>query len=767
MWIKQLGSRGDIERLHPRTVIIFLTLIATFILGPIGILLVGPDMTVPLTILLVTGLALNLAILWLERRSVNPILTEWIANLGNLALLGVGIHLSGGLTSPYLPLYTIYIMVGGIRYGRGGARRGAVLSSISLLLLLLTEGALDTSALIRLVVNLGLALLTGVMSGWLGQRRIDEMKAAERRAEELAVLNEIGRTINARLDIEPLLEEIRHQTGRLMDVSNLYVALLNEETGQLTFPLFYRHNQRENVPPQNGDEGLSGHVIQSKSPLLLTNMPAQVQAQGLDYVGDACLSWLGVPMTAGDQVTGILAVQSYHHTRAFDARDVQVLQAIASQAVTALDNARLYQQIQERAKTFQVLAQISRRLTRPAPTEETLTQLPKLIEPVIPFESYALYLYQNQPFERIRIVDILDLSIEEREEREQVEQTALERHPGWVVRHRQSLRVTDTTTDQRVRYLHARPPRSILYAPLRYEDRCLGAIGLGRFTRPPFSEADEKLLQAVADQAAVAVENARLYQELGKQAEQLRQAYEELQAVDHRRSEFVKDISHDLRAPLTFISSYAQLMLQDDMGPLTEQQRKSLQVMLEKTDLVTRLAEEIIELEHPPIDLDTLTPTSLPQLIRAALRGAKATAQTAHITFQTQIPDHMPPVLADPRRMMQILDNLISNAIKYSPDDSEVTIQVEEQDAYIQVAVIDEGIGIPEHLQPHIFDRRSRPQPDNPGRFSSMGLGLSIVKELVEAHGGKVWFHSQAGEGSEFYFAVPKATSKPQAQAQA
>ncbi|MFQ6101039.1 MAG: ATP-binding protein [Anaerolineae bacterium] len=736
---------------------VLLILAAVIILGSVGVLLVGQAMIVPLASLLAIGLVLNLTVLWLERRYGRSRLWEWVSNLSNLSLLTAGLYLSWGLSSPYVPLYAIYVVANAVRRGHRGAVEGVALSVTSLLVLLALGGSLATEPLVRLAINIGLVLLIGAVAGLLGQRRIDAVRSAERRAEELAALNEIGRAISARIEAEQLLEEIRRQTGRLMDVSNLHIALLDEKTDQLIFPLFYRNGQREEVPPADHDEGLTRYVLRTRKPLLLANMPAEVTELELNYTGPPCLSWLGVPMIARERVLGVITVQSYEQPNTFDRGDKEVLQTIASQAATALENARLYQETQQRAETFRVLAEISQRLTRPAASKDVLAQLPELLEPVIPFDVYSLYLYQAQPVERMRLVGTLGLTPEERE---RAEQTALERHPGWVVHNQQALRAEDTSADDRVRHVRSGLLRSILYAPLCYEDRCLGTIGLGRLAPPPFSEADEQLLQAVADQAAVAVENARLYQELKDRAGELHHAYEELQTLDRQRVEFVQNISHDLRAPLTFITGYVELALKGELGPVTERQRESLEIVLDKTGLLARMAEEIIMLERPKIDLDTLIPTPLDHLAQTALQGAQATAQAARITLRTEIPDDIPRVFADPRRLMHVFDNLLSNAIKYSPDGSTVTLSMKEVGNAIQVAVKDEGIGIPEEAQAHIFERFYQVDSARPRRSGSFGLGLAIVKEVVEAHGGEVWVESEIGQGSTFYFTLPKRTDK-------
>ena len=562
----------------------FLTLAAMSVLAAVGVPLAGPEIITPLVSLLATTLVLNLALFWLERRYGPSRLLDWVGYLGNPALITVGLHLSWGLSSPYLPLYAVYIITGAFYHGRRGATLCVALSVASLLALLALGHSLALEPLVRLAINAGLSVLTGVVAGTLGQRRIDAVRSAERRAAELAVLNQIGRAINANVEVDCLLEEIRRQTGRLMDVSNFYVALQDEETGQLLFPLFYSDGQQEARPPESHDQGLAGYVVRTREPLLLSDAPRELADLRLEGTDACCLSWLGVPMIMGEKVLGVIAVQSDEQASTFDSGHVELLQTIASQA-------------------------------------------------------------------------------------------------------------------------------------------------------------------------AVALENARLYQELKARAEQLHSTYEELQALDRQRTEFVQDISHDLRAPLTFLQSYVELFLKEEVGPLTETQRSGLKVIAEKTHLLTKLAESIVSLQRLTLAPETLLPVSLTNLAKAALQSAEPTAQAAGIALRSEFDGGVRPVLGDPIRIAQVFDNLMSNALKYTPAGGTVTIQVRDAENEVEVTVADTGVGIPPEAHARIFDRFYRVQEDN--HRAGLGLGLAIVKEVIEAHGGHVRVESEPGQGSTFFFTLP------------
>jgi signal transduction histidine kinase len=401
------------------------------------------------------------------------------------------------------------------------------------------------------------------------------------------------------------------------------------------------------------------------------------------------------------------------------------------------------------ARNLTILNEIGRHLARPADSKDILASLPDRLKLVINFDCYALYLYEQYSVERISLVAASGL---QPQNKARAEQTALERHPGWVVRNQQVLRVADTEMDNRVCYLRPNRPRSILYVPLRYEDRCLGAIGLGRFSSPPFSEADEDFLQAVADRAVVCIQNALLYRELKGQAEQLQQAYQDLKELDDLRTEFVRQVSHELRNPLTFIRGHIELMLIDDSEDLTARHQRRLEFVLAKAQQMEQITNDLLRSENPLIDSEGPKPIALAPVVRAALAGAEATANTFPIALCCDIPPDLPPVWAKRQKLNQILDNLISNGIKYSPNGGTINVMATLKEGMVEVAVKDEGVGISPQDQQHVFEPYYRVQGSKP---AGHGLGLSIVKKFVEAHSGEIWLESVPGQGTTFFFTLP------------
>ncbi len=296
--------------------------------------------------------------------------------------------------------------------------------------------------------------------------------------------------------------------------------------------------------------------------------------------------------------------------------------------------------------------------------------------------------------------------------------------------------------------------RSIV-APLVVKGR---AIGLLAVISPLLTERDMPAVTAFAHQTAIALENARLYETLRERAERLEQAYSELKKLDRMKDEFVQNISHELRTPLTFIRSYVDLMLEGMLGPITDEQRESLQIVANRTEGIIRLVGDIISLKRAEMAELELMTTSLAEIARLSVRGAEVTAKEAGLKIVLDVPDDLPLVQADPQRIYQVFDNLLGNAIKFSNAGGTITVRLRCADGFVRAEVADQGIGIPASHLDRIWERFYQVDGTSTRRFGGAGLGRAIVKRIIEAHGGTVGVESVEGKGSTFFFTVPQAS---------
>ncbi len=226
-----------------------------------------------------------------------------------------------------------------------------------------------------------------------------------------------------------------------------------------------------------------------------------------------------------------------------------------------------------------------------------------------------------------------------------------------------------------------------------------------------------------------------------------------LKEIDRIKSEFVNTVSHDLRSPLTAILGYVELISR--VGPVTPQQEEFIGRAVESVDNITHLITDLLHLGRAEIGADPLEALTLAPIIEAALDGFRPQADKKQQTLVVEVAASLPQVEGNPVRLRQVLDNLIGNAIKYTPTGGLVALRCVEEGGQLILSVADTGVGIPAEEQNRIFDRFYR-ATNVPTDSQGTGLGLAITKQIVENHGGRIWLQSAAG-GTTFTVVLPAA----------
>ncbi len=233
---------------------------------------------------------------------------------------------------------------------------------------------------------------------------------------------------------------------------------------------------------------------------------------------------------------------------------------------------------------------------------------------------------------------------------------------------------------------------------------------------------------------------------------------ERLRQLDELKSEFVSNVSHELRSPLSIIKSYVEALL-DQVDPIDRQtQKEFLTVVNNETDRLTALVSDLLDIsriESGKFEME-LSPVALTDIIQGVLRDLEDKSSRHKIVVD--IPSHLPDIAADADKMVQVFLNLLDNAIKFSPDGGEISIKVEVNGKMVKCDISDQGIGITKKYMPRIFEKFYRVDNSDKYEISGTGLGLSIVKHIVESHGGKISVRSKLGKGSTFTISLPLDT---------
>jgi signal transduction histidine kinase/CheY-like chemotaxis protein len=288
--------------------------------------------------------------------------------------------------------------------------------------------------------------------------------------------------------------------------------------------------------------------------------------------------------------------------------------------------------------------------------------------------------------------------------------------------------------------------QSLMIAPITRGPKILGLLAVAdRIGRAPFSDEDLNLLLALAGQATIAVENLRLHDEI-KKANLLLQEYDRL------KSEFVGIVAHDFRRPLMAIRGFAELVLEEDDLP-TETRQDFMRTVISETDHLALLANDtllITQIETGQLSYNLREVDVGPFLLEAMPLGLSDNS------LLMDVPTAFPRIWADPDRLRQVVTNLVSNAVKYSPAGGSIVVRARERGAqHVVIEVVDHGLGIPPEQIGKLFQKFARIRSDDHLKVSGTGLGLYICRLIVEGHGGQIWVESEPGKGSTFGLSLP------------
>jgi len=296
--------------------------------------------------------------------------------------------------------------------------------------------------------------------------------------------------------------------------------------------------------------------------------------------------------------------------------------------------------------------------------------------------------------------------------------------------------------------------RSVLAVPVLRDGQTLGVIILARIAVRPFAAREIELVETFADQAAIAIQNVRLFNEIQDKSQQL-------EIASRHKSEFLANMSHELRTPLNAIIGFSEVLLQGIFGDVNEKQREYLADVLGSGQHLLSLINDILDLskiEAGRMDLE-LTTFAIREALESGLTIVRERAARNGIKLSAVVASDVGTIEADERKVKQILYNLLSNAVKFTPDGGRVDVSVRADNGDVRVEVRDTGIGVAAEDQDRIFEEFR--QVGRERSREGTGLGLTLTKRFIELHGGRIWLESSPGKGSTFAFTLPVRRAAP------
>ncbi|HET7089294.1 MAG TPA: GAF domain-containing protein [Anaerolineae bacterium] len=579
------------------------------------------------------------------------------------------------------------------------------------------------------------------------------------RAEIESTLNRISQTIKASLDPQTVLDlqTTIAEMGRAMRASrSFYLANVDDRR----FVVAYEWREAaDNAASLRGVTGVwmdapnTFQAFKAGEPLLVSSVERQgVPGLRPPLLAKDALSHMHVPVVSGSRLIGVLGFDQVERERRWLPEEVSMVRRVADQLAAALENARLYQDVRARVNELTALTRIGRRLAASLQLEEVLNTIVEEAINITPADRGSIALYDpiRDALELRVLIGFPEAAL--RTIRDNT-YTVLQRGDGLhgrLLTTGQAVLVNDVLSDPA--YIIAdSDTRAELIVPIRQGETLLGALNLESPHAYAFGEPDQRLIEALADQAAVAIANARAY-------EAERAALDRMREVDRLKTQFLANMSHELRTPLNSIIGFSRVILRGIDGPLTEMQQADLTAIHNSGQHLLGLINDVLDLskiEAGKMELAS-EDIDLAEVVRGVMSTAIALIKDRKIELHQEIPPDLPLVRADPRRIRQVVLNLVSNAAKFT-ETGRITTRVIVGTTEVWVSVVDTGIGIQPDKLEHIFEEFTQVDPSTTRKAGGTGLGLAISRKFVEMHGGRIWAESQMGVGSTFTFTLPLA----------
>jgi len=584
----------------------------------------------------------------------------------------------------------------------------------------------------------------------------------ERRVRELGAFNEVGRALGSTLKLEEQLKIVYEQARQVMPADHFYVALYHpadEEAGAVAeIEFVFNIQDGLHAPPRTRSfsSGLTEHIIRTRKPLLIQrDLRSRIKELGLDVVvkGTPARSWLGVPLIVRNEVIGVMAVQSVESEEAYDKGHKEFLASLASQASGAIDNARAYRELENRLTELSVLNEISQAISSTLDIEELYGVVHEQIKRLMPVENFYIALYDAQ---RDKVSFPYAIEHDQRVptgEGEWATRRAGHGMTEYVIRTAKPQVVQgDSQVQLAKRGINhiGKVSRSWIGAPMIVRNEVIGVMASQAFDpKIRYSRKHLRLLQLVANQAAPAVENAKAYAVLERR---VAERTAELQKSNEALEDFVYTASHDLKAPLRAVLGFSQFLVEDFGSTLPEEGKMYVERMSQNAKRMERLIDDLLELSRVGRIKEPYEETDIDEMLSEV-----ATTLAPGESVSISIEGPMPRIVCERVKIGQIFANLISNAIKYNDKEhAEITVGFEDRGEEIEFFVADNGPGIEQRYFEKIFQIFQRLSSDGSGT----GIGLALVKKIIEGHKGRIWVESEVGKGTTFRFVLPKHPEK-------
>jgi signal transduction histidine kinase len=589
------------------------------------------------------------------------------------------------------------------------------------------------------------------------EERTHELKDS---LDQQTAISEILRVISSSPgDVRPMLNGVAERALKLCDAAESGIFLVEGDVLR-----FAAGAGSMSIPEENDRFALGRGLVVGRAtidrvtihhpdivPLLETEYPdARVNQQKYGF-----RALLAVPLMREDRAIGAIALWRTE-ARAFTEKQIALVKTFADQAAIAIENVRLFNATKEALEQQTAVAEILRVISSsPTDVQPVLDAIAESAARLCDAAAASMYLTDGTVLRHLASKGPSPDPVSS------VEMLAINRDSisGRALLERRTIEVDDMLAagadyPLSVEIAKRSGHRTVVVVPLFREGKPFGTILLRRQEVRPFSERELALLRTFGDQAAIALENVRLFREIEEKSRQL-------EVANKHKSEFLANMSHELRTPLNAIIGFSEVLLEKMFGEINAKQQDYLSDIHSSGRHLLALINDILDLSKIEAGRMELEPSDfdVPTALQNAMTLVRERAQRHGIALSLDIDPAVGELRADERKFKQILVNLLSNAVKFTPDGGRVALRAQAVDSGLEFSVSDTGIGIAAEDQEKVFEEFRQVGGDYKTKQEGTGLGLALARKFVQLHGGAISVQSELGKGATFTFTIPGAAA--------
>jgi signal transduction histidine kinase len=574
---------------------------------------------------------------------------------------------------------------------------------------------------------------------------------ATQRAEREALVNKIAQRARASLDSNEVLRRGLEDLAGALEVSRALVILgtgpddlrVAHEWARPGIPTVGAGSQRV---PLARIAARDGDTVAVKDVQTDERFVSGGRNELADLVAIGTRAAIATPIGARGQIIGVLTVHMVGAMREWAPEDCRLLEAVANELRVSMELTRLFQARQRESERMLALHHASAVLAGQTEPNVILDEILKNAVRLLGRGGASLYIWvpEAKILRNVRDYETRDHGAAKMlRSGEGVAGVAFQKVAPYIVNDYQRW-------EGAVKGTLAAGQRSAISVPLVRQGVPIGAITIRSYDAAVrFTDEDGHLLTLFADQAVAALTAAEAFA-------QQKAAVEELERLSKAKSDFISIVSHEFRTPLTGIQGFSEMIRDEDLptadvkeyaSDINKDAQRLNRMITDMLDL-DRMESGRMQLYRESVDINTI--------VEEVIDRVRPNAPAHSVTLRLE--DRLPSISADRDKITQVLTNLLSNAVKYSPDGGEIIVTTRQAKDELHVSVKDHGMGIPEDALEKVFERYSRLETGATRHIQGTGLGLPIVRQIVDMHGGRAWVESTLGKGSDFQFTLPLAT---------